>query len=190
MSASVFGKGAMSLALVVLMSASSADAALVATYEVGSGSSVSNLQFDFANGNTHWYVVRWDGVVSGRDLFDIVAAAQPSLFAFETQVFPFGEALFSVAIGDDLDAGFGTPPKFLDFWHYWVKPTFAAEWGFAPTGFADRIVADGSWDGWVFGSNDAPFAVPAAPTLALVAAFALPRRRRYSSLSRSLARTP
>lgn len=146
-----------------------AEAGFVATFEVGSGSSASNLQFQFANGNSYLYIVHWDLPQTGRSLFDIAFAAQPDFFSFETESFPFGEALFSVGIGADTNSGFGTRPEFLDFWHYWVRDSSNDQWGFASTGFADRVVTAGSWDGWVFGSDGPPIAVP-APTALLVLA--------------------
>lgn len=165
------------LSLSVVLFASSADAGLVATFDVGVGSQASNLQFDFTNGNSYLYIVRWDGATTGRDLFDIVAAAQPVFFAFETQTFPFGEALFAVTIGADFDAGFGTPPDFLDYWHYWVRDDARADWGYAQSGFAERLVTEGSWDGWVFGSEGPPSPIPAPAAIALLVIALAPRRR-------------
>ena len=168
------------LAVVVAASAVSfSHAVLVGSYEVGTGANASNLQFDFANGDTYLYVVRYDGSITGRDLFDIAKVAQPGFFDFSTQVFPFGEALFGVSIGASSDAGFGTPPDFLDYWHYWTRESGGDPWGFASSGFADRIVADGSWDGWVFGSDGAPTAIPApGAAIALLALVTRRRRRR------------
>ncbi len=174
---------------VALPAAAPASADLVGSFEVGSGSFASQLQFDFANGDSWLYLVHWEGTTTGRDLFDRVQAAQPGFFDFATAQFPFGEALFSVSIGSDSDAGFGTPPKYLDYWHYYNRASSAEAWDYASSGFADRVVTDGSWDGWVFGSNDFPAAVP-APGGILLGLLALGGvRRRHSSLSRSLART-
>ncbi len=162
---------------VVASVGSSALAELVGTYDVGSGSEMSNLQFDFTNGDSYLYLVRYDGSHTGRDLFDIVKSAQPGTFDFATATFPFGEALFGVSIGANGDSGFGTPPEYLDYWHYWVKTDDNAAWDFSSVGFADRVVANGSWDGWVFGSNGPPAAVP-APAAAAIVALAVSRVRR------------
>ncbi|MBL9150191.1 MAG: hypothetical protein JNM94_15995 [Phycisphaerae bacterium] len=171
------------LAVVVAASAVSlSHAGLVGSYDVGAGANASNLQFDFANGDTYLYIVRYDGSITGRDLFDIAKAAQPGFFDFSTQVFPFGEALFGVSIGATSDSGFGTPPDFLDFWHYWTRETDSDPWGFAPSGFADRVVSNGSWDGWVFGSDGAPTAIPApGAAIALAALLGRARTRRRAA---------
>lgn len=155
-----------------------ASAGLVGTFDVGNGLHASNLQFDFTNGNTYLYIVRYDGSLTGQDLLDIVKGAQPGFFDFETQSFPFGDALLGVTIGADSDAGLGTPPDFLDFWHYWIKGNVGDPWGFAPVGFADRIVSNGSWDGWVFGSNGEPSSIPAPATALVILGVAIRRRRR------------
>ncbi|MFO0828127.1 MAG: hypothetical protein U0572_08250 [Phycisphaerales bacterium] len=157
----------------------SAGAGLVGAFDVGDGASASSVQFDFADGNSYLFVVHWDGVQTGRSLFDIIDAAQPLPFSFETVTFPFGEALYAVGAGRDFNEGFGTPPEFLDYWHYWTRPSSAVAWDYAPTGFADRVVADGSWDGWVFGSDNAPSAIPTpAAVAAIVLGLRGSRRRR------------
>jgi hypothetical protein len=43
-------------------------------------------------------------------------------------------------------------------------------------GFSDRIFTDGSVDGWVFNSNNAP--IPAPPVIFGAAAWGMIRRRR------------
>lgn len=163
--------------LLVLATAARAQAGLVASFEVGRGSNASHLQFDFANGNSYAYVVHWDGETTGRDLFDIVSAAQPGYFVADIVSFSFGDALYSQSIGADMNAGFGTPPDYLDFWHYWTREQASEPWTSSLVGFADRIVSNGSWDGWVFGSDNAPSAVP-APASAVVLLCLLRTRRR------------
>ncbi|MBL9121660.1 MAG: hypothetical protein JNL80_17265 [Phycisphaerae bacterium] len=172
---------ALAASLFALIGAGSADASLVATFEVGSGGNASHLQFDFQNGNSYLYLVHWEGTVTGRDLFDIVGAAQPGYFTSDIVTFPFGDALFGQSIGSDANAGFGSPPDFLDFWHYWTKESATAAWESSFVGFGDRIVSDGSWDGWVFGSDGAPAAVPApGVTMMFTSLLAVAARRRRS----------
>ena len=158
--------------------AAPATAALVGSYTVGSGSNASFLQFEFTNTNTYLYEVRYDGALFGDDLLTVVAAAQPTFFAYEVTSYSFGDALTGVTIGADHDAGFGTPPDYLDYWHYWTRETTSASWTESWVGFADRAVSDGSWDGWVFNSAGAPRAVPAPGVSAIIAVAAFGRRRR------------
>jgi len=157
--------------------ASGAHAGLVGSYTVGSGSNSSHLQFDFGNSNTYLYDVRYDGVLHGDALFAIVAAAQPGFFAYQVQSYSFGEFLTGVTIGADSDSGEGTPPDYLDYWHYWTMEPGAASWTESFIGFADRTVSSGSWDGWVFNSAGTPAAVPAPGAIALIACAGLVRRR-------------
>jgi len=154
-----------------------ASADLVGSYTVGSGASASFLQFQFGNANSYLYEVRYDGALFGDDLLAIVAAAQPGFFSYQVQGFSFGDVLVGVAIGADGDTGFGTPPDYLDYWHYWTKDQGGAAWTESFIGFGDRAVSDGSWDGWVFNSASAPAAVPAPGALALLAFAGVARRR-------------
>jgi len=165
-------------ALPLASTASVAHAEFVGGWTVGDGANASYLQFEFTNSNTYLYEVRYDGSIRGSDLLGIVAAAQPGFFSYQVISFSFGDALFAVAIGSDSDEGFGTPPDYLDYWHYWTRGSADAPWTASMTGFADRVVANGSWDGWVFNSNAAPSIVPAPASLALLAGAAAVRRRR------------
>jgi hypothetical protein len=148
--------------------ASVAGADLVGSYTVGAGSSASFVQFEFANSNAYLYEVRYDGALFGDDLFAIIATAQPGFFSYQVQSFTFGDALLGVTIGADTNAGFGTPPAYLDYWHYWTRDDGATAWTESFVGFSDRAVTNGSWDGWVFESAGAPTAVPAPGVAALL----------------------
>lgn len=161
-----------------VVSATAARADLVGSYSVGSGANASFVQFEFANAHAYLYEVRYDGALFGDDLFAIIASAQPGFFSYQVQSFSFGDALFGVAIGADADTGFGTPPDYLDYWHYWTKESGAAAWTESFVGFGDRAVSNGSWDGWVFNSANAPAAVPAPGVIALLALGARRRRGR------------
>ncbi|MDZ4753339.1 MAG: hypothetical protein SGJ11_02435 [Phycisphaerae bacterium] len=136
------------------------------------------LQFDFENGNSYLYTVYWNGEQTGEDLFSVVAAAQPETFMFEVIEFSFGNQLVGVGIGSDYNFGVGTKPLYLDFWHYWRRDSSDQAWAQPAMGFSDRIVTDGSWDGWVFGSNGVPAAVPAPSVLAAAMLYIAGARRR------------
>ena len=155
----------------VAMMATAANAAadFAGSYVVGTGSSSSFVQFQFTNTNTYLYEVRYDGALFGDDLFAIIATAQPGYFSYTTEQFTFGVALLGVSIGADADSGFGNPPDYLDYWHYWTREAGETAWTESWVGFGDRAVSNGSWDGWVFNSAAAPAAIPAPGALALLA---------------------
>ena len=155
-----------------------ASAELVGSYTVGSGANSSQLLFQFTNTHSYLYEIRYDGALFGDDLLAIAAAAQPGFFSYQVTSFSFGDALLSVSIGADVDTGFGNPPDYLDYWHYWTRESAVESWNESLIGFTDRAVSDGSWDGWVFNSGGAPATVPAPGALALFALVGLRRARR------------
>jgi MYXO-CTERM domain-containing protein len=167
-----------SVILSLALGATSARAELVGNYIIGNGANASFVQFQFTNANTYLYEVRYDGSMTGRALFDIVAAAQPGFFSFTYDSFSFGDFVTGITIGTDTDFGYGTPPDYLDYWHYWTRASATDAWTESFIGFADRVVANGSWDGWVFNSASAPNAVPTPSALALLAGGLLATRRR------------
>ena len=152
---------------------------LVGSWQVGSGSNTSWMQFEFTNGNIYLYEVAWDGPdMTGRDLVQIVQEAQPGFFIPHIESFSFGDVLVGQAIGNDTDNGFGTPPDYLDYWHYWTREHADDSWTSSMIGFGQRLISDGSWDGWRFNSHDAPSPVPAPGVLGLMLLSAAARRRK------------
>ena len=152
-----------------------AQAALVGTYTVGTGSNSATLQFDFENGNTHLATVRWDGSLDGFEALQMVAASAPG-GQLDFQSFSFGKFVTGIGVGGDYQYGEGDLWPVENWWHYW---TAESSGGFSEAmfGASDRTLADGSRDAWVFGSANAPAAVPApGAAVVLVALFA--RRRR------------
>ena len=176
----VHTRSAACCSVLALMSMSTAlHAELIETYEIGQGEALAYIQFDFMAGNTYLYEVRWDGSeMTGRDVFDLIDAAQPDIFDFTYISYDFGDFLTSVTIGDDFDAGDGSePPDYTNYWQYWNR-TAGESWQSSMIGFSDRALEDGSWDGWVFGVTDAPRAIPAPATMGVVGAVFASRRRR------------
>ena len=157
--------------------AATSTADIVDTFEIGMGASTSSLLFQFTNGNQYLYELSYSGEMTGREAFDVISDAQPGFFIPDIDVYSFGDSLTGLEIGSDADSGFGTPPDYLDYWHYWIRDSDLEPWDFASIGFSDRYLSDGSWDGWVFGSALAP--VPgSASVLALISLSAVRKRRR------------
>ncbi len=162
----------------IALSATVLRADFVDSFVVGSGASSSYLHFQFANNNTYLYEVRYDGAMFGDDLISIIAAAQPGYFSYQTFSYSFGDAIIGIQIGSDSNEGFGTPPDYLDYWHYWTRDDASSAWSESWVGFADRAHSDGMHDGWVFGSNSAPTSVPTPSGCVMLASLILTRRRR------------
>lgn len=166
---------------------------------------------------------RWDGTATGLEMFQAIVNADPRLFAhvgnyswgtailgvgFDlngngsfavTPALSFGsgglftstspnDARSAVEAGDHYVEGWAT-----GYWEYFNKANSGAAWASASSGIADRVLADGVWDGlnfnlgfaWPGAAPGEPVAVAAVPepsTLALISlsAFVLTCvRRKY-----------
>ena len=63
-----------------------------------------------------------------REAFDIIEQDLPDLFNPEIKSYDFGDFLFGLGIGDDYNSGFGTPPDYFDYWHYWTRDSVKHPW--------------------------------------------------------------
>jgi hypothetical protein len=149
---------------------------IVDEFDLGTGANTSTILFQFTNENQYLYTIRYDDDMTGRTAFDLISDAQPGYFVADISESSFGDFLVGLGIGDDFDSGSGTAPEYLDYWHYWTKEVETEAWLFSQVGFSDRDLSDGSVDGWVFNSNDAPIPAPAVLPAAL--GLGLIRRRR------------
>ena len=149
---------------------------VIETFEIGTGNSTSSFVFQFTNGNQYMYQINYDESMSGQSAVEFIMEEQMDYFVADIVSYSFGDALNGLNIGDDFDAGFGTAPEYLDYWHYWTKEDQTENWESSFVGFGDRMITDGSWDGWVFNSNDAP--VPAGASLITLSCVGAMRRRR------------
>lgn len=166
-----------SMVVVVLFGASLSKAALATDpIAVGSGANTAHVVINFSDGANYQFDVSFDGETSGIGLMDIIEAGT----ALETERTYYGDAAFidGITYAGDSDIGFGGGE---DWWHYWVRESDAEAWQSPDYGASSRTVADGSWDGWVYGNAGEP--VPEPATLALMAAWtaglaAMGRRKR------------
>ena len=100
------------IGLSVALSSTMASADLVDRWAVGEGDSTATLQFDFMNANTYIFDIAFDGVLTGRGVYDLLAADDTGRFgfAFEVISYSFGDFLVGVGIEDDYHYGAGSPP--------------------------------------------------------------------------------
>ena len=156
--------------------ASSVRAGLVGTFDVGSGSKAATLQFDFENGNSWLATVRWDGSLNGFQALQMVTSGVAG-GQLQFQTFSFGKFVTGIGVGSDWQYGEGDLWPVENWWHYWTAEQ-GGDWTSSMIGAEDRMLQDGSRDGWVFGSSAAPAAVPAPGAAALAGLWIMRGRRR------------
>jgi len=172
---------ASALGLGLSVSIASGNAIEIEPIQVGNGLVSSFVQIEFFEGQTFVFEVAYsDAEMRGFDLLVTIDQELGDDFTLEYLGPP--DSAFVTGLGYDgfLDQGDGSGGD--DWWRYWIREDVAAAWEMSSVGPSDRIVDAGSWDGWVFGRNDAPVAVklvPAPPaTLALAGLLIVGRRRR------------
>jgi len=150
-------------------------AGVVASYDVGTGTSTSTIQVDFTNGNAYQVTLRWDTAMNG---FDALQAATSAITgaALAYDAYPFGNFVTGIGFDADYEYGNGDLWPIENYWHYWTEVN--GQWEMAMFGASDRMLTDGSKDAWVFGSSDMPQAVPAPGALLALVAVARRSRRR------------
>ena len=161
--------------------AAACPADIIDIINVGDGLFTSTVQIDFADGDGYLFNVGWTSVdTTGWDLMLTIADNVDS-FELQYSTSEWGVFLEGITYGANSDLGVGAGwPDVEDYWHYWTRESAESEWAFSWTGADARQVADGSWDGWVFLSPDAPQAtgIPAPGGLALLALSLCSTRRR------------
>ena len=163
------------VAAALVLVSSHAFAGIVATYDVGSGTSTSTIQLDFSNGNGYVINLSWTEPMNGFQAMQAVAAAiQGSQLQYD--VYPFGTFLTGIGLGADYEYGNGDLWPVENYWHYWTE--VGGQWEMAMFGASDRMLTDGSRDAWVFGSSAVPQAVPAPGVMVVACIACYPRGSR------------
>ena len=113
-----------SIAAVMLLTCTAgAGAAIIETYQVGTGLNTSTVQVDFANGNGYLFEVAWQGAgTTGWDLLLTIADEMDSV-ELDYSTSEWGVFLMGIEVGDDLDWGDGSgwSEGIEDYWHYWTS---------------------------------------------------------------------
>ncbi|MCX5634463.1 MAG: hypothetical protein NTW55_01280 [Planctomycetota bacterium] len=141
-------KSVISLVLVFLTAANvcayTLDDCLI-EYWAGSGSNRAVVVIDFGPAS-YAFGYRWDGGTKyGKDLMAAVDLAGAMNY---NQSYGF---LNTISYDGYLNAGQNGWPG--DWWVYFTS-TDGASWTDASVGFADRVLSNGSWDGWAVQTTD------------------------------------
>ncbi len=168
----------------VFIAISVSKAELINSYSVGLGDSVSYVQIEFDNDHTYVFDVAYvdDGSVNGWDLMQIIETELPTILSMQYETYSWGNWLQGLSVENDHAFGTGAGfPDLDDYWAYWVAPPGTdADWEFSSVGADNRLVSDGSWDGWTFHPSGAtpPQAIPGPSVLALLLLPVLGAKRR------------
>ena len=148
------GRARVLLAAVGALSFSAAASAdLLAGYAVGTGANTSSVIIDFAfdSADAYLFEYRYDGSATAEDMLLALDAA--GSLDIDTSVFDFGGGPLLFVNGFTFDGNSSIP----DFntqgtsWVYWLGDEPVADpatWAEAATGPTQRILGDGSLDGW------------------------------------------
>ena len=168
-------------------------ATLLPGYSAGTGANTSQLVLDFAfiGGDAYLFEYRYDGSATAEDMLLALDAAGD--LTVDYQYFNFGTpSLFVNGFAFD---GNSEVPVFEgsagENWSFWIADSNAGPYSPAATGPTDRVLSDGSVDGWALNvssfnsggftaTNDPPSYVPEPTGAALLAlaGLAVARRRR------------
>lgn len=135
--------------------------------QVGDGDYLAHMVINFGNGSIYEFDVNFSDLAwTGQDLMNYIE--QETTLITHQQEFDFGGGpvflLDGLEFDGNSDIGFQGGNN---WWQYWVRDDATDSWESSPVGFSDRTIADGSWDGWVYGNANPPVLIPEPGTLIL-----------------------
>jgi hypothetical protein len=137
------------------------------TVDVGN---TSVVQVQFKDDAFYQFNVSYDGTATGIDLLRMIEDAEIG-FDATIQDHGFGEYVDGLSYDGHSNAGYGGGE---DWWHYWTRDSEADDWSQPQEyGASGRTAADGTWDGWVYGSDTPPGTSQAGTSLPEPATFAI-----------------
>jgi hypothetical protein len=157
------GRAIQSALLVAALALAAPASALPIEASVGTGPDTADVVLEFQDGAGFLFEVAFDETLSISGL-EIMQILETELTSFSLTILDFGFGLFIDGISYDghSDSGFGGAEL---YWHYWTKDAEIDPWVFSQIGAVDRIMGDGAWDGWVYGTAGAPIPEPSTGLL-------------------------
>ncbi len=138
---------------------------------VGSGPNLAHVQVNFADGADYQFDVSFTGTTNGLRLFDLIE--DDTTLTTVRQDFGFGIFIDGISYEGHSNSGYGGGEN---FWHYWTRESASAAWDSSFIGAGDRVVSDGSWDGWTYGTAATPVPEPATLGFIICGIVALSRK--------------
>jgi hypothetical protein len=149
------------LLVTVLLATTAARAAVISEW-AGTGANTACVTVNFADGADYTFGVRFDGTTTGLSAVQALDAQTGLDVVFQD----FGWGMFVDGFSYDGHSNIGYAGD-ENWWHYWIAND-GQNWTSPFFGAGDRVLADGNWDGWVYGTASAP-AVPEPVSLLLLA---------------------
>ncbi len=126
----------------------------------GSGANTAYVVVNFSDGAEYAFGVRFDGTANSLQIHQLLDQQTGLDVAF--QDWGWGVFIDGFSYAGHSDQGYTGGEN---WWHYWVSDD-AQTWTSPFYGITDRVVANGSWDGWVYGRASEP--IPEPVSLALL----------------------
>ena len=139
------------IAVLIIATAISAGAAVTSyEYIAGSGTYFASCLIDFG-AHSYLFGYRWDtGTPSGFDMISAIDAAGD--LSLDIKNYGYGDFVNGISYNGDSKIGYAGDEN---WWHYWVSAD-GETWEMSGEGASSRVISNGTWDGWCYGSAGAP----------------------------------
>lgn len=162
--------------LVVLAMAATAQANILDGYSaietVGTGANTAYVGVSFKDGADYLFAVNFNDSMTSAGMLHLLE--DETGLDVDFQDFGWGEFVNGLSYDGHSDIGYGGGE---DWWHYWISDD-AETWTSPWFGIADRVVVDGSIDGWRYGYSYTPIPEPMTVGLLGLGGLLVVRRRR------------
>lgn len=172
-----FGKESLFIVgVAVLLTASAASYAgfideVTISESAGTGENTAYVVVDFKDGAEYAFEARFDGTTTGDAIHHLLD--DETGLEIDFLVYPSGEFVNGLTYDGHSNSEYLGDE---DWWHYWISDD-GETWTSPGFGISDRIVSDGSWDGWVYGSAGEPIPEPAMLAMLGLGGLLVRRRR-------------